>query len=96
LAPALAFGAALAAGLEVFAAFVDETLVAADFVWPFEDFGADFEPASREAFFVAAGAFATSSSRRKAFPGITKTHVKSEKNPSDWVFSYYDTVSTEP
>jgi hypothetical protein len=42
--------------------------------------GSLFEPAVRASFFGAAGAFATWSSRRKAFPGITKTHVKSDKS----------------
>jgi hypothetical protein len=59
LVPALALGAAFAAGLAVFAVFVAADFVAADFVSAFLDFGALLEPASRVAFFAATGAFAT-------------------------------------
>jgi hypothetical protein len=59
LLPALALGVAFAAALEVFAVFLEEDFVAADFAWAFLDFGALLEPASRVAFFAATGAFAT-------------------------------------
>jgi hypothetical protein len=72
---ALASGLAAAfAGLEVFAAGLPVLRFPATF------FGTLLEPAVRASFFGAAGAFANWSSRRKVFPGITKTHVKSDKS----------------
>jgi hypothetical protein len=68
--------AVLAAGFAVFTNLEEAAfLTATDF-----DFDALLAPVSRVVFFEAAGAFATLSSRRKAFPGITKTHVKSDKS----------------
>jgi hypothetical protein len=68
------------AGFTVFVGFaVFETgLLVLEAVAAFVDLGSLLEPAVRASFFGAAGAFATWSSRRKAFPGITKTHVKSD------------------
>jgi hypothetical protein len=87
LVAALAF----AAGLAILVALAGA--LAADFVVleAFLILGTLLEPARRVFFFGATGAFATGSSRLGLIPGITKTHVKSEKNPSDWVFLYYAT-----
>jgi hypothetical protein len=52
--------------------------------------GSLFEPAVRASFFGAAGAFATWSSRPKAFQALLRP-MSSRINPSDWVFSYYAT-----
>ena len=72
---ALATGLAVAfAGFAVFETDLEVLIV------PIAFLGALLEPAVRASFFGAAGAFANWSSRRKAFPGITKTHVKSEKS----------------
>jgi hypothetical protein len=72
---ALASGLATAfAGLEVFATGLAVLRFPATFL------GTLLEPAVRASFFGAAGAFANWSSRRKFFPGITKTHVKSDKS----------------
>ena len=72
---ALATGLAVAfAGFAVFETDLEVLMV------PIAFLGALLEPAVRASFFGAAGAFANWSSRRKVFPGITKTHVKSEKS----------------
>lgn len=79
LAGVLDFGAGLALALVSFGLFaVDLEVLTA--VTDFFVLGSLLEPAVRAAFFGAAGAFATWSSRPKAFPGITKTHVKSDKS----------------
>jgi hypothetical protein len=77
-AAAFVFGAGLTAlvGLAVFETGLAVLTAAAAFLV----LGSLFEPAERASFFGAAGAFATWSSRPKAFPGITKTHVKSDKS----------------
>jgi hypothetical protein len=78
-AVALVFADGLAAalvGLEVFETDLEVFTAATAFLV----LGSLFEPAGRASFFGAAEAFATWSSRRKAFPGITKTHVKSDKS----------------
>ena len=64
------------AGLEVF----ETGLEVFEVVVAFLVLSALLEPAVRASFFGAAGAFANWSSHRKAFPGITKTHVKSDKS----------------
>jgi len=76
-----AFALALVDGLAVF--FVGLAVFETDlelFWLPVDFLGALLEPAARALLFEAAGAFANWSSRRTAFPGITKTHVKSEKS----------------
>jgi hypothetical protein len=76
LAAGFAFPAVLEADFAVFTGLEEVDFFATTVL----DFDALLAPASRVAFFGAAGAFATWSSRRKAFPGITKTHVKSDKS----------------
>jgi hypothetical protein len=66
----------LETGLTVFTDFAEAAFLTTAVL----DLDALLAPATRVAFFGAAGAFATWSSHRKAFPGITKTHVKSDKS----------------
>jgi hypothetical protein len=70
------FATALLTGFDVFTDLVEDGFLVSVAL----DLDALLAPASRVAFFGAAGAFATWSFRRNAFPGITKTHVKSEKS----------------
>jgi hypothetical protein len=76
LAAGFALPAVLEAGFEALTDLEEFDFLASTVL----DFDALLARASRVAFFGAAGAFATWSSRRKAFPGITKTHVKSDKS----------------